>query len=280
MPAHAEEPAVTQPAPTPAPIPAAAPSSRKPTREALAQPASGESERPVRALRTRPPAPPEPAPSAATAQVEPPTLEDNVAVHTPERQTQAAPSVVQAWNALQEGRYEEAEGMYKAAAERDPDNVDVLLGLAAIALHRGHTDQAARYYANALEREPRNVTAQAGLISIIGQADPQMSETRLKQLISNEPSGFLYFSLGSLYARQNLWAQAQQAYYQAYQLQPDQPDYAYNLAIGLEHLGQPKIALNYYRRALELTLQRGHASFDRARVQERIGQLTARVGSD
>ena len=128
------------------------------------------------------------------------------------------------------------------------------------------------------ELEPRNAVAQAGLIAIIGQADPQMSETRLKQLIAREPSAFLYFSLGNLYARQDAVGQPhRQAYFQAYQLQPDNPDYAYNLAIGLEHLDQPKLALTYYRKALDLSFQKGHANFDQNRVIERIGQLAARV---
>ena len=83
----------------------------------------------------------------------------------------------------------------------------------------------------------------------------------------------------ALYAKQSLWPQAQQAYFQAYQLQADSPDYAYNLAVSLEHLGQSRIALNYYRRALELRALRGRAEFDRGRVEERIGQLAARVGN-
>ena len=70
---------------------------------------------------------------------------------------------------------------------------------------------------------------------------------------------------------------AQSAYFQAYQMQPDNPDYAYNLAIGLEHLSQPKLALTYYRKALELSFQKGPANFDQNRVIERIGQLSARV---
>jgi len=70
---------------------------------------------------------------------------------------------------------------------------------------------------------------------------------------------------------------AQAAYFQAYNLQPDNPDYAYNLAIGLEHLEQQKLALTYYRKALELSFQKGRAGFDQNRVIERIGQLAARV---
>jgi tetratricopeptide (TPR) repeat protein len=165
-------------------------------------------------------------------------------------------------------------------AQAEPQNVDALLGLAAIASHRGGAELATRYYSRALELEPRNPTAQAALISLLGQADPQLSESRLKQLIAREPSANLYFALGTLYARMTQWAPAQQAYFQAYQMQPDNPDYAYNLAVGLEHLSQPKLALTYYRQALELGNSKGHAGFDSARVQERIGQLTARIGND
>jgi tetratricopeptide (TPR) repeat protein len=217
----------------------------------------------------------------ATVEVEATTtLDDSVAVRPPPA-TAGAPSVtlMQAWEALNQGRFEEARNLYQEALRAEPQNVDALLGLATIDTHEGNTEQAARHYAHALELEPRNSTAQAGLISLLGQADPRLSETRLKQLIAREPTAFLYFALGNLYARQGQWPQAQPAYFQAYELQPDNPDYAYNLAVGLEHMGQPKIALNYYRRALELSSLRGHAAFDQARVQERIGQLSARVGS-
>jgi Flp pilus assembly protein TadD len=208
-------------------------------------------------------------------------LEDHVSVRTPEvRPTPVTTGLMDAWQALQQGRVEQAESLYQSALQAEPQNVDAVLGLAAISARQGRTEQAIRYYERALELEPRNPTAQAGLISIVGQADPQLSETRLKQLIANEPSGYLYFSLGNLYARQARWPQAQQAYFQAYQLQPDHPDYAYNLAIGLEHLNQPRIALSYYRKALELSNLRGNASFDQSRVQERITQLAARVGGE
>jgi Flp pilus assembly protein TadD len=220
--------------------------------------------------------------SARKAQVEVDTVtfDDAVSVKSPEaRPAPSLGTLMRAWEALQSGRYQEAQTLYDEVASVEPDNVDALLGLGALAALRANTEQASRMYGRALELDPRNTAAQAGLISIIGQADPQLSESRLKQLLAREPSGFLYFALGNLYAKQSLWAQAQQAYFQAYQLQPDNPDYAYNLAVGLEHLGQSKIALNYYRRAIELRSLRGRAEFDQARVEERIGQLAARVGN-
>ncbi len=207
-------------------------------------------------------------------------MEDTVAVRQSDSSAAINAALMQAWEALQRGQLAEAEDLYRRVRESEPQSVDALLGLATIAAQHGNSDQAARHFSEALDLEPRNPTAQAGLISVLGQADPQFSESRLKQLISQEPSSNLYFALGNLYAAQGRWAQAQQVYFQAYQLAPDNPDYAYNLAVGLEHLSQPKIALDYYRKALELSNLRGHASFDASRVQDRIGQLAARVGNE
>ena len=55
-------------------------------------------------------------------------------------------------------------------------------------------------------------------------------------------------------------------------MDPENPDYAYNLAVSLEHLRQPLPALQSYRRALMLALQRT-ASFDPVVAQARVEQL-------
>jgi len=192
-------------------------------------------------------------------------------------QASVVPGIAEAYQALERGDLNRAESLYRGVLQVDAQNVDAVLGLATIAARRGNAQQAIGFYEQALRLEPRNSAAQAGLIDIIGQADPQLSETRLKQLIAREPSAFLYFSLGNLYAGESAWPAAQAAYFQAYNLQPDNPDYAYNLAIGLEHLEQPKLALTYYRKALDLSFKKGHANFDQNRVIERVGQLAARV---
>ncbi len=187
------------------------------------------------------------------------------------------PELIAAYEAMQLGNYEQAGTLYGKVLVRSPSNTDALLGLAAIAWKQGRPDVASGYYGRVLERDPRNTHAQAGLIAILGGADPVAAETRLKELISREPSGFLYFTLGNLYADRKLWSQAQQAYFQALQFDPDNPDYAFNLAVGLEHLGQSRPALDYYRKALDLSFRKGRANFDQERAIERVGQLSARV---
>jgi len=183
------------------------------------------------------------------------------------------PLVTDAYQALQAGDLEAAQQHYDRLLQSDAANLDALLGLAAIAAKRGDSETAAKYYLRALELDPRNAAAQAGMLSLFGNADPLAAETRLKQLIAQNPSPFLYFALGNVYADQQRWPDAQQAYFQAHHLAPDNPDYAYNLAVGLDHIGQPKPALEFYRRAVQLAGTDGRANFNTAAAAERIDQL-------
>jgi len=187
------------------------------------------------------------------------------------------PTVMQAYEALQQGDLALAHRLYQQVLLAEPRSIDALLGLGAIAWKAGRIEEAGQRYQRVLELEPRNAYAQAGLIAIIGGADPQASESRLRLLIAREPSAFLYFTLGNLYADQGQWPGAEQAYFQAFQLQPDNPDYAFNLAVGLEHIGQFRPALDYYRKALDLSFRKGRANFDQNLVIQRVGQLSARV---
>jgi Flp pilus assembly protein TadD len=187
------------------------------------------------------------------------------------------PLLTQAYSALQAGQLDQARRDYGQVYNAEPKNVDALLGLAAIAVRIGDNEEATRRYLQILQLEPRHTLAQGGLVGLLGRADPAAAESKLRHLISLEPSPYLYFTLGNLYADQSQWAAAQQAYFQAYNLEPANPDYAYNLAVGLEHVSQPKLALGFYRRAVQLAAARGRANFNLAQAQERIGKLAAQV---
>lgn len=191
--------------------------------------------------------------------------------------TPVAPDLLSAYEALQQGDYARSRALYADVLSSEPRNIDALLGMAAIAWKQGRAEEAGRHYSRVLDLDPRNAHAQAGLIAMLGIADPAAAESRLKQLIDREPTGFLYFTLGNLYAEQGLWPLAQNAYFQAAQFQPDNPDYAFNLAVGLEHLGKANLALDYYRKALDLSFKKGRANFDQNLAIQRVGQLSARV---
>jgi len=256
---------------------------------------------PATVLVQAPPAAAVPSsPTPAEALSSAPLLRESAAVARPRQQPEAAaatqappgtaikvsrgdaepamnPLLPQAYAALQAGQLDDAQRAYSQLAAAEPASIDALLGLAAVAVQRGDSNQAIRHYLQVLELDPRNALAQNGLIALLGRADPLAAESKLRQLIAREPSSYLYFTLGNLYADQSHWSAAQQSYFQAHQLDPANPDYAYNVAVGLEHVSQRKLALGYYRRAVELAAAKGRANFNLPQAQERIGKLAAQV---
>jgi tetratricopeptide (TPR) repeat protein len=265
LPPLTQAPAVPVPG-TPAPLPSG------PLLKEAAQPAP-EGAAPVPSPEAARPKPP-PAVPVPAEEASPRTA---VAVSRSSPEPSINPLHTQAYAALRSGHADEARQLYGQMASADPKNVDALLGLAAIAAQRGEVEEASRRYLQILELEPRHALAQSGLIALLGRADPLAAESRLRQLIAREPTAHLHFTLGNLHAEQSQWAAAQQAYFQAHHLEPANPDYAYNLAVALEHVSQPKLALGFYRRAAQLAAARGRANFSLPQVQERIGKLAAQV---
>lgn len=163
-----------------------------------------------------------------------------------------------------------AQKDYMALLSKDPQNREALLGLAAVALKRGRIALAERYYGRVLEIDPEDPAATASLADI---RNPDGAESRLKSLLRDSPdSGALHFSLGNRYANQSLWADAQQAYFSAFESEPGNPDYAFNLAVSLDHLDRVEPALEYYRLALKLS-GKGFPGFDPAAAVARIREL-------
>ena len=172
-----------------------------------------------------------------------------------------------------EGDIAAAQRDYELVLKEEPKNTDALHGLAAISLRQGEIDSAEDFYLKILEADPKDAPAQAGLYGLRSQADPAQAESRLKTLLAAQPeSPFLNFVLGNLYARQSRWNEAQQAYFRAYSADSENPDYQFNLAVSLEQLRQPRLALQYYQSALAAAAHRP-AAFDKNRAAGRIGAL-------
>jgi cytochrome c-type biogenesis protein CcmH/NrfG len=215
---------------------------------------------------------------AAVAAASPPGAgREAISVSPTASQPRINPSVSQAYTLLQAGSLEEARALYGKVVQAEPLNIDALLGLAYIASQENRSEDAIKHYLRILQLNPRHAVAQGALIGLMGRADPGASESRLKQLIAREPSAFLHFILGNLYADQSQWSQAQQSYFQAHHLEPENPDYAYNLAVGLDHLRQSKLALNFYRRADQLASAQGRSNFSVSHARERIRALASQV---
>ncbi len=262
----ATEPAVLEAAkPLPEPIPASPSASSNASAKSSTTPAVGSN-------RANRPAPRTPAPGVPAAS---PTAPDG-ALHLTRSQPKQNLTLEQAYDALQAGQLDVAQRAYQQLMRSDPKNTDVLLGLATIAARRGDSGRAHSYYLLALESNPNDPTAQAGVVQTRGQSDPAQSESRLKTALGSQPdSPALLFALGNLYAREQRWGEAQQAYFRAYSTEPDNADFIFNLAVSLDQLHQDKLAAQYYQMALNAAEGSGgsHAGFDRSQVRKRIQEL-------
>lgn len=184
------------------------------------------------------------------------------------------PDVAAGYSAYQAGDLATAREAYRRALGDDPLNRDALLGMAAVDVREGRYAAADALYRRLIEVNPRDAHAQAGLLALrADQTDPVAAESRVKTLLGEDPGAdVLYFTLGNEYARQGRWGEAQQAYFKAYSENPDNPDFAYNVAVSLDHLRKPELALEYYRRALALSARRS-ASFDANEARKRVKEL-------
>ena len=185
-----------------------------------------------------------------------------------------SPALEGAYQAFNSGDLPSAQQQYETALRQDPNNRDTLLGLATLSARQNQNDKAASYYLRLLELDPSDAAATAGLVGL-RQGDAGQSESRLKTALATNPEAApVLFALGNLYAQQGRWQDAQQAYFRAFSSAPDNPDYAYNLAIGLDRLNQGKLALTYYQRALALAQDKA-AAFDRNALRKRMHELSA-----
>jgi tetratricopeptide (TPR) repeat protein len=272
-PAQAARPASSSPSAAANAIPGL-PASLPPTAAPRAQtpppraPSAAPVERPVLSPAPRLAAPSVNAPPRAPA----PPAGPEVSVSRAAPQVHA--KVNAGYAAYQAGDLAKARAEYEQALADEPGNRDALLGLAAIETRSARYESAEAHYQRLLQIDPRDAHAQAGLLALrSARLDPLAAESRVKSMLAQDPGAHvLNFALGNQLAQQGRWAEAQQEYFKAFAGDPENADFAYNLAVSLDHLRQPRLARDYYLRAASLADKRG-ASFDPAVVRARAAQL-------
>ena len=262
--------AVLPPVVTPAPSDLRAPSA---TRPLDAPPPVSDAVSPAVGLPEMAPPPqipPHPTPALSTA----PTESGIHISKSPSAPAQDEETITRAYAAFLAGQLVRARTLYTQALSDTPDRLDAQLGLAAIALSAGALPEARRRYQAVLSRDPQNAAALAALFILDGGAGAPDAESRLRQLLAVDPEDpRSHFTLGSYYAQQRRWADAQTAFFAAARRAPDNADYAFNLAVSLDRLGQGEAALTWYRRAVVLRAHGG--TFAPAVATTRVAQLSA-----
>ena len=182
------------------------------------------------------------------------------------------PKLQEAWIAFQAADYLRAESLYREVRAVDAGNVDALLGLGALAARGNRTAEAREMYQAVLLAEPKNATALSALSTLPVAGTSQLDESALKNLLREQPNAAnLHFALGLQYVADGRWPDAQIAFFDAVRNEPTNADYAYNLAVSLDRLGQAGPAAAYYQRALNLAT--ASALFNPGIAQARLNTL-------
>ena len=262
--------------PTPAPVPQAPASAipglpANPRPPAAAPPAPAPAKPPVQAAIARPT--PE-IPRVEVPRLQAPRAPTPTEVTASRPVPQVHPNIAAGYAAYVAGDLAAARTEYQHALREEPANRDALLGMAALDVRAGRFETAEAGYLRLLQADPRDSHALAGLVALrAGRTDPLAAESRVKSVLADNPgSHVLNFTLGNQLAQQGRWAEAQQEYFRAFTGEPDNADFAYNLAVSLDHLRQPKLALEYYQRAIALAKARG-GRFDLGAAEGRVAQL-------
>lgn len=180
-----------------------------------------------------------------------------------------------AYAAYQTGKPDEAARLYREVLRNDPGQRDAWLGLAVIAHAGNQREPAMDAYKRVLRLEPQNPTALAGLSSLNGSSDEPRQESRLRELLARSPQeADLNHALGLVLSGEQRWSEAQPLFFKAHALAPQEPKFAYNLAVTLDHLRKSSLAIQYYDTAL--TLAKGQSTaFDEQSARNRVSVLKA-----
>ena len=190
------------------------------------------------------------------------------------------PDVLAGYAALQSGDLDRAGQAYDRALRSEPANRDALLGAATVLLRLDRTDAAEAYFRQVLRLHPHDTYATAQLAALTARSDPVGALSQVNSLIAREADrpesgsgqGSLAFVQGNQLAAQSRWPEAQQAYFNAHRADPGNADYCYNLAVSLDRMHEPRLARDFYSKAIDLARSRP-AGFDLARAKTRLSQI-------
>lgn len=183
--------------------------------------------------------------------------------------------------AYQTGNYGVSLSKYVQAYRQAPENKDALLGMAAVHTKLNQPKLAAVYYQKLkalgfdVKQEAQRNTRDDEMRSPNHRVD---LNDALAQLKSTPNDARLNFSVANLFAKKRDWAQAQTYYFKAHQYNPSNPNYVFNLAVSLEHIGQPKAALTFYQKTRAL-MANTPSTINPMTVAKRLDELSVKVDS-
>ncbi|MCF6346135.1 MAG: tetratricopeptide repeat protein [Thiomicrorhabdus sp.] len=179
--------------------------------------------------------------------------------------------LLDAYSNYEKGDLVQAQAVFESVLTMNPQNEFALIGLGNILLSKQQYVDAMAYYQQALVAQPSSLNAFEAIANISGHVELNSDwKNALLTMVRDYPkSSTLQYALGNLYATEKDWLAAQESYFQAVSLEPDNADYLVNLAVSLDQLGKYKPAARYYTEALAFVDVQS-VNFNEAQVKTRL----------
>ena len=160
----------------------------------------------------------------------------------------------QALIALQEGKLEEAESLYRSILKEQPEHLDANNNLGIILQNSGKLEEAKEYYKKAIDIKPNFAEAHNNLGGIhIDLGEFKEAEKYYRKALELNPNYVeAHFNLGIVLYKLDKFEETILSYKKAIELKPDHLKAHNNLGVMFYELGNNYEAINYYERAIEI----------------------------
>lgn len=180
-----------------------------------------------------------------------------------------------AYNSVLVGQYEIALELYKEILQKEPKNKYVKYSLAVVYQRLYQFKQAKKIYYELLKEDPENKQEVINnIIAIMIEESPREAVYMLSRLTMQNPqSPHLFASLGTAYERISNFDLAIKNYVKAYELDNQNPSYAYNLGVLYDKNKEYEKAIEMYVNAINNAQYSSDNQIANDSVRKRIEKL-------
>jgi protein O-GlcNAc transferase len=179
----------------------------------------------------------------------------------------------------QSGNLPQAEQIYRAILEVEPQQVEALHLLGLMASQLGQYERAIEYLGQAVRWQPDHAEAHYNLGNLLqGQGKPQEAVTCYQRALHLKPDfAQAHNNLGNLLQGQGKLAEAAASYQHALRYQPDYAEAHNNLGNALQRQGKLAEATAHYQHALRYQPDYAEAHYNLGNVLQGQGELAEAV---
>lgn len=186
-----------------------------------------------------------------------------------------------AYQAALMGQTEASLYLYKQALSYEPNNVNLIFAIGSLYHNLHQIDDAKAMYKKTLKLEPEHSKAINNYISLMAEFTPREALQELRVLEGeNADYAPVLAQMGMIYAKLNLYAEAEIYLRKAISSSPETMNYRYNLAVLYDKVGACEPAIKLYQQIVYGYGTFSNAPYNIEKLNRRIEFLKSKMNHD